>query len=76
MGARAPLDILLIWFGYIARLSQCGGGGNLLVQIIPTCRRGGLEGGRGGGSAPFGAFQFLNSPFYNIFNRQCYLYTF
>ncbi len=27
IGARALLGIKLIWFGYIARLSQWGGGG-------------------------------------------------
>jgi hypothetical protein len=38
IGARALLDISLIWFGYIARLSQWGGGGHiLLVQMISTC---------------------------------------
>jgi hypothetical protein len=34
---RAALN--LIWFGYIARLSQWGGGGNFLVQMISTCFR-------------------------------------
>jgi hypothetical protein len=52
IGARALLDINVIWFGYIARLSR-GGGGILLVQVIsrylPLFR---LEGG--GGSAPSG----------------------
>jgi hypothetical protein len=58
------LDINLIWFGYIARLSQRGGEGILLVQKISTCLRCAEEGGgggqhrvrmisrRGGGSAP------------------------
>jgi hypothetical protein len=32
--ARALLDINLIWFGYIVRLSQWGGEGILLVQMI------------------------------------------
>jgi hypothetical protein len=34
IGERALLDIKLIWFGYIPRLSQWGGGGISLVQII------------------------------------------
>jgi hypothetical protein len=29
----------LIWFGYIARLSQWGGWGNFQVQMISTCLR-------------------------------------
>jgi hypothetical protein len=29
IGARSLLDIKLIWFGYIARLSQCGRGGTV-----------------------------------------------
>jgi hypothetical protein len=33
------LDINLIWFGYIVRLSQWGEGNILLVQIISSCRR-------------------------------------
>jgi hypothetical protein len=37
IGARALLDINLIWFD-MARLSQWGGGGCfLLVQMISTC---------------------------------------
>ncbi len=47
IGARALLDINLIWFGYIARLSQLGGGGILLIQIITTCIAP-LRGGGGG----------------------------
>jgi hypothetical protein len=39
IGARALLDINLIWFGYSACLSQWGVGGNLLVQMISSCRR-------------------------------------
>ncbi len=46
--ARALLDINLIWFGYIARISQWEGGGILLVQIISTCLRCACI-GRGGG---------------------------
>jgi hypothetical protein len=34
MGARALLDIKLIWFVYIARRSQREEGGYLLVQMI------------------------------------------
>jgi hypothetical protein len=45
IGARALFVPNLIWFGFIARLSQWGGGGNFLVQTIFTCR----EEGRGGG---------------------------
>ncbi len=45
IGARALHVINLIWFGCIARLSQCGGGGNYLVQMISTC----LPSGRGMG---------------------------
>jgi hypothetical protein len=44
-GARALHVLNLIWFGYIARLSQWGGG-NLLVQMISTCRP--SRRGRGG----------------------------
>jgi hypothetical protein len=48
IGARALLDILLlIWFGYIARLSQCEGGGYLTFSkdfYLPLRR---IEGGRG-----------------------------
>jgi hypothetical protein len=38
IGVIALLDIHLIWFGYIARLSQWGERDVLLVQIISTCR--------------------------------------
>jgi hypothetical protein len=44
--------VTLIWFGYIISLSQWGGGGNLLVKMISTCRHG-LR-GRGRGSGPCG----------------------
>ncbi len=41
------LDIKVIWFGYIAHLSQWGGGGILPVQMISssfaTLRKGGGE---------------------------------
>ncbi len=42
ISVRALLDPELIWFGYITRLSQWGGGGggNLPIQIIYTCRHG------------------------------------
>jgi hypothetical protein len=50
-GARALHVLNLIWFGYIARLSQWGGG-NLLVQMISTCRP--SRRGRGGGRHPVG----------------------
>ncbi len=36
IGARALLDINLIWFDYFARLSQWGRGGISLVQMIST----------------------------------------
>ncbi len=36
---RGVVDINFIWFGYIARLSQWGGGSILLVQMISTCLR-------------------------------------
>jgi hypothetical protein len=36
-----------IWFSCIASLSQWGGGGILLVQIISTCLRGGRVDGGG-----------------------------
>jgi hypothetical protein len=50
---RALLDPKLIWFGYIALAYPSGEkGGNLLVQIISTCRHGLRRGG--GGSAPCG----------------------
>ncbi len=39
IGVRALNVLNLIWFGYIARLSQWGGGGNFLVQMISTCLR-------------------------------------
>jgi hypothetical protein len=39
IGARAVLDINLIWLDSIARLSQWGGGGALLVQMTSTCLR-------------------------------------
>ncbi len=39
IGAGALLDINLIWFGHIARLSQWGGGDILLGQKISTCLR-------------------------------------
>ncbi len=49
IGARALLDIFLIWFGFIARLSQKGGS-ILLVLIISA-----FAAPRGGGkSAPCG----------------------
>ncbi len=48
IGAGALLDINLIWFDCIARISQCGGGGILLIQIISTCLRC-ARGSRGGG---------------------------
>ncbi len=35
IGARALLDINLIWFGYIARLTQWGGGGNFTSGCWP-----------------------------------------
>ncbi len=57
IGVKALLDVNLIWFGYIARLSQLGGGGYLHVQIISTCRRG-LK-GRGEG---VGTLWFYHSP--------------
>ncbi len=38
--ARALLELLLIWFGYIARLSQGEERYVLLVQMISTCLRG------------------------------------
>ncbi len=41
MGTRALHDINLIWFGYIAHLSQRGGGGILLVQMIDRREWGG-----------------------------------
>ncbi len=49
IGAKALLDVNLIWFGFIARLSQCGGGGILLVQMISTCLR--CAYGKGGGGS-------------------------
>jgi hypothetical protein len=56
IGARALLDILLIWLGYIDRLSQWRRGGYLLVQTVSTCLRGAFRmgWGRGGGSASCG----------------------
>ncbi len=48
IGARALLDINLMWFGYIARLSQLGGGGNFTPSsdfYLPALLR--LEGGGG-----------------------------
>ncbi len=49
----ALLDIYLIWFGFIVGLSHRrggrGGGGYLLVQIIPTCLRGAYVEEGGGG---------------------------
>jgi hypothetical protein len=39
IGARALLDIELIWYGYIARLSSGEEGDILLVQMISTCLR-------------------------------------
>ncbi len=50
-GARALLNIYLIWFGYITRLPR-GGGDILLVQIISTCLTAPREGGEK--SAPYG----------------------
>jgi hypothetical protein len=38
IGERALLDIKLIWFGYIARLIQWGGGGTLLQILLPSSR--------------------------------------
>ncbi len=35
IGARALLDINLIWFGYIARLSQWRGGGHFPGSYVP-----------------------------------------
>jgi hypothetical protein len=46
------LEIYLIRFGYIALLSQWGGGGFLHVQMISTCLRGAWGGN--GESAPCG----------------------
>ncbi len=56
--ARAVLDINSIWFGYRARLSQWGGGGKLLVQMISTCLRCG-RGGGGGSEHPVVCAQSL-----------------
>jgi hypothetical protein len=53
IGARALFDIHFIWFGYIACLSQWGGGGILFVSndfYLPSLRL------RGGG-APCGTNQ-------------------
>jgi hypothetical protein len=53
IGAKSVLHINLIWFGYIARLSQRGGGGYFTLSndfYLPLLR---LEVG-GGGSAPCG----------------------
>ena len=48
IGARALLDPKLIWFGYISLAYPSGEeGGNLLVQMISTCRHG--PRGRGDG---------------------------
>jgi hypothetical protein len=50
IGARALLDINLIWFGYIADLSQWGGGGYYSFKwFLPAVAS--LKGGGGGGSA-------------------------
>jgi hypothetical protein len=62
MGARALLDINLIWFGYIARQSQWGGGGYFSRSndfYLPSLR---LEGG--GGQHPV-----VKSAKPNIFER-------
>ncbi len=42
IGARALIRHLvqLIWFGYIARLSQQGGGVIFLIKMISACLRG------------------------------------
>jgi hypothetical protein len=49
IGARALLDMNFIWFGYIARLFQLGGGGISFVQMISTCLRYTLRKGWDGG---------------------------
>jgi hypothetical protein len=55
ISARAPHAINWIWFGYIARLFQWGGGGGiLLVQMISTGLRCAQR--QGGGSAPCGLY--------------------
>ncbi len=55
IGARALLDINLIWFGYIACLSQWGEGGGGFYSFklfLPAFAA--LRGGGGGGAAPQG----------------------
>jgi hypothetical protein len=46
IGARALLDIILIWFGYTARLSQGGRGGYLTCSNDFYLQSRRLEGGR------------------------------
>ncbi len=45
------LGIYLVWFGYIARLSQRGGGG-MLLEIISSCLHGAQKSGEGPGRHP------------------------
>ncbi len=52
IGAIALLDINLIWFGYIARLSQWGGGGYFPGSYHSTCLRCTWEKGGWGGQHP------------------------
>ncbi len=52
IGARARLDIKLVWFGYIARLSQWGGGREVIYLFklfLPAVAA--LTGRGGGGSS-------------------------
>jgi hypothetical protein len=66
IGARALLDINLIWFGYIARISPWEGGGyftRLNDFYLPSLQ---IKGG-GGGQHPVRAMHGIDMPgFYNI----------
>ncbi len=53
IGTKALLGINFIWFGSIAHLSQWGGGGILLVQMISTWLCYAEEGGWGSAPCPF-----------------------
>jgi len=63
IGSRALLHINVIWFDYIARLSQRGAVGDiLLVQMISTFLRCAYR--KGGGQHPV-----ANSCFLSVYNK-------